>query len=68
MASKPCVAFCFFLESSSWLALQQPPDAFNNNFNIDEDWVADGSNVSDTECGARFTPVAGLYKKGSESG
>jgi hypothetical protein len=36
-----------FLESSSWLTLQLPPDTFNYTLNINDDWIADGSNVPD---------------------
>jgi len=57
-----------FLESSSWLTLQLPPDTFDYTLNIDDDWIADGSNVPGTECGAGFTPVADLYRKGPEFG
>jgi len=52
-----------FLESSSWLTLQLPPDRFNYTLNFDDHWVMDGSNVSSTEHGARFMPVAYPYKK-----
>jgi hypothetical protein len=57
-----------FLESSSWLTLQLPPDTFDYILNFDGHWVADGSNVSGTERGAGFTPVADPYKKGPEFG
>jgi len=55
-----------FLESSSWMTLQLQPATFDNTLNIDDDWIADGSNVPDTERGARFTQVADPYKKGPE--
>jgi len=48
-------------ESWSWIALQLEPDTLNYTLNIDDDWVTDRSNVSYTEPGARFTPVADLY-------
>jgi len=57
-----------FLESSSWLTLQLPPDAFDYTLNIDDDWIVDGSNVPGTERCAGFTPVADQYKKGPEFG
>jgi len=41
-----------FLESSSWLTLQLPPDTFHYTLNIDDDWIVDGSNVPGTGCGA----------------
>jgi len=47
-----------FRESSSWLILQLARDTVNDSFNINDDRVTDGSNVSGTERGARFTPVA----------
>jgi len=62
-----CWILCF-LESSSWLTLQLPPDTFDNTLNIDDNWVADGGNVLGTERGAWFTPVADPYKKGLELG
>jgi len=40
----------------------------NYTINIDDDWVADGSNVLGTEHGAGFTPVADPYKKDPEFG
>jgi len=55
-----------FLESSSWLTLQLPPDTVDFTLNIDDNWVADGCNMSDTEDGAWFTPVADPYKKSPE--
>ena len=57
-----------FLESSSWLTVQLPPDTFNYTHNIDDDWVAHGSNVSGTKRGAGFMQVADPYKKGPEFG
>jgi len=57
-----------FLESSSWLTLQLLPDTFHYTLKIDDDWVADGSNVPITERGAGLTSVANLYKKGPEFG
>jgi len=57
-----------FLESSSWLSIQLPPDTFNYTLNIDDDWIADRSNVPDTERRAGFTPVTDPYKKGPEFG
>jgi hypothetical protein len=57
-----------FLHSSSWLTLQLPPDTFDYVLNIDDDRVADGSNVSGTDHHARSTPVADPYKKGPEFG
>jgi len=50
-----------FLESSSWLTLQLPPDTLDYTLKFDYHWVADGSNVSGTERGAGFTPVANSY-------
>jgi len=55
-----------FLESSSWLTLQLPPDTFDYTLNIDDNWVMDRSNISGTERGAGFTPVADPNKKGPE--
>jgi len=55
-----------FLESSSWLTLLLPPDTFDYTLNIDDNWIADGSNVPGTERGAGFTTVADPYKKGPE--
>jgi hypothetical protein len=55
-----------FLESSSWLTPQLPPGTFDYTLNIDDDWIADGSNVPGTEHGAGFTPVADPYKNGPE--
>jgi len=49
-------------------ALQLPPDTFDYTLNIDDDWIADWSNVPGTECGAGFMPVAHPYKKGPEFG
>jgi hypothetical protein len=57
-----------FLERSSWLALQPPPDTFNYTHNLDDHWVADGSNVSGTERSAMFTAVEDPYKKGPDFG
>jgi hypothetical protein len=57
-----------FLESSSWLTLQLPPDTFDYTLNIHDDWIADGSNVPGTERGAGFTPDADPYKKGPDFG
>jgi len=57
-----------FLESSSWLTIQLPPDTFDYTLNIDDDWIADGSNVPGTKCGAAFTPLAYPYNKGPEFG
>jgi hypothetical protein len=48
--------------------LQLPPDTFDYTLNIDDDWIADGSNVPGTERGAGFTPVADPFKKGPEFG
>jgi hypothetical protein len=62
-----CWTLCF-LESSSRLTLQLPPDTFEYTLNFNDHWVADGSNVSGTESGAGFTPGADPYKKGSEFG
>jgi hypothetical protein len=56
------------LDSSSWLTLQRPSDTFDYTLNIDDDWIADGSNVPDTERGAGFMPVGDPYKKGPEFG
>jgi hypothetical protein len=50
-----------FRESSSWLTLQLPPDTFGYTHNFDDHWVTDGSNVSGTERGAVFMPVAATY-------
>jgi hypothetical protein len=50
------------------LTLQLPPDTFDYTLNIDDNWIADGSNVPGTEHGVRFTPVADPYKKGPEFG
>jgi len=57
-----------FLEISSWLTLQLLPDTFYYTFNIDEDGIADQSNVPGTEHGAWFIPVADLYKHDPEFG
>jgi len=57
-----------FLESSSWLTLQLPPNTFHYTLNIDDDWIANGSNGPGTERCAAFTPVADPYKKGPEFG
>jgi len=57
-----------FLESSSWLTLQLPPDTFDNTLNFDDHWVAEGSNVSGTEHGAWFTPVANRSENSPEVG
>jgi len=57
-----------FLESSSRLTVQLRPDTFKYTLNIDDEWVADGSNESGTERGAEFTPVADLYENGPEFG
>jgi hypothetical protein len=57
-----------FVESSSWLTLQVPPDTVNYTLNNDDDWIADGSNVPGTERGAGYTPPADRYKKGPELG
>jgi len=57
-----------FLESSCWLTLQLPPNTFNHTLTIDDDWVADRTNVSGNESGVGFMPVADLYKKGPELG
>jgi hypothetical protein len=57
-----------FLESSSWLTLQLPPYTFDYTLNIDDDWIADWSNVPGTERGAGITPVADPYKNGPEFG
>jgi hypothetical protein len=54
------------LESSSWLTLKLLPQTFDYTLNIDDDWIADGSNMPGTERGAVFTPVADPYKKGPE--
>jgi len=56
------------LEGSSGLTLQLPPDTFDHTVNCDDHWVADGSNVSGTEHGAGFMPVADPYKNGPEFG
>jgi hypothetical protein len=66
MASKICVGSMHLLHSSSWVSLQLPPETFDFTLNIDEDWVPDRSNVSGTEYGAGFRPVADPYKKGPE--
>jgi len=50
------------------LTLQLPPDTFDSTLNIDDDWIADGSNVPGTGCGAGFTPVADPNKKCPEFG
>jgi len=55
-----------FRESSSRLTLQLLGDTIDYTLNLDGDWVGDGSTVSSTECGARFTPVSAPYKKGPE--
>ena len=57
-----------FLQSSSWLTLQMPPDTFEYTLNIDDDWIADGSNVPGTGRLAVFMPVADPYKEGPEFG
>jgi hypothetical protein len=57
-----------FLESSSWLTLQLPPDTFDYTLNIDDNWIEHSSNVPATERGAEFTPVADRYKKDPEFG
>jgi hypothetical protein len=57
-----------FLESSSRLTLQLPPETFDYTLNIVDDWIADGSHVPGTKRGAGFTPVADPYKKGPEFG
>jgi len=57
-----------FLETSSWLTLQLQPDTFDYTLNIDDDSMADWSNVPGTERRAGFTPVADPYKKGPEFG
>jgi hypothetical protein len=57
-----------FRESSFWLTLQLLPDTFDSALNINKDWVADERNVSGTECGAGFTPVADPDNKGPDGG
>jgi len=57
-----------FLQSSSWLSLQLPPDTFNYTFNIDEDWDVVGNNGSGTEGGAGFTSVGDSYKRSPDFG
>lgn len=57
-----------FLESVSLITLQLPPDTLNYTLNINNYWVADRSNVSGTEPGAKITPVAGPSNIGPESG
>jgi len=52
------------LECSSSLVLQLPQETIDYTLNIDNDWVADGRNVSIPQPGAGFTPVADPYKKG----
>jgi hypothetical protein len=49
-----------FLESISWLTLQLPPDTLDYTLNLDDHWVANGCNVSDTEHLAVFMTVADL--------
>jgi hypothetical protein len=44
-----------FLERTSLLTLQLPPDPFDDTLNIDDDWIVDGSNVPGTKFVARFT-------------
>jgi len=57
-----------FLETSSWLTLQLPPDTLDYTLNIDDDWVTDRSNVPSTVGGVEFMPVADPYKNGPELG
>jgi len=57
-----------FLESSSWLIRQLPPDRFHNRLNFDDHWVIDGSTVSDTEPCEGFTPGADPNKIGTKFG
>jgi len=63
--------FCWilhFLESSSFLTLQLPPDTYDNTLNFDVHWVAEGSIVLGFHPGDRFMQVADPYKKCPEFG
>jgi len=57
-----------FLVNSSWLTLQMPLDTFDYTLNIDDDWIAGGSNVPGTERGAGIRPVVVPFKKGPQFG
>jgi len=57
-----------FLESLSRLTVHLPQDTFIHTVNFDDHWFADGSNVSGTERGAGFTPVADPYQNGPKFG
>jgi len=57
-----------FVERLSWLTLQLLPNTFNSTLNIENHWVTDRSNMSDTEYGAWISPVADPYMQGPEFG
>jgi len=55
-----------FLDSSWQLSRQLLHDSFHHTFNMNDNWVTDASNVSDSKYGAGFTPDADPYMNGPD--